>query len=206
MQALKRGGVLSRDFDRHLLTQFCRGCWDNSLITELQLKQRKFNPPLFAEFLLLLRTEEDREAAKELHKKQHLGASRIKVATHAQFANSERSDPVLTQVTQQLAQQLAEIQKQLALLTAGQSPPSLSVSKPTPGRSLGEGQRAGKSPKNPSSVSKPRFCFRCGEDGHIRPQCTNPPNSVLVAVKKKQFSEKQQRWPKPSPSAKRPLN
>ncbi|KAG7521183.1 hypothetical protein JOB18_044225 [Solea senegalensis] len=35
-QAVKRGGVLNKDFDRHLLPQFCRGCWDNFLITELQ--------------------------------------------------------------------------------------------------------------------------------------------------------------------------
>lgn len=75
MQAMKRGGVLNRDFNRHLLTQFCRGCWDNSLITELQLKQWKHNPPSFAEFLLLLRTEEDREAVKAIRMKQHLCAS-----------------------------------------------------------------------------------------------------------------------------------
>lgn len=52
--ALKRGGVLATDLDRHLLNQFCRGCWDNTLISELQLKQHKSCPPSFAEFLLLL--------------------------------------------------------------------------------------------------------------------------------------------------------
>lgn len=33
--ALKRGGVRESDINRHLLTQFCRGCWDNTLIAEL---------------------------------------------------------------------------------------------------------------------------------------------------------------------------
>lgn len=110
MQAMKRGGVLNWDFNRHLLTQFCRGCWDNSLITELQLKQRKHNPPSFAEFLLLLRTEEDREAANAIRMKQHLGTSRSRVATHVQYAYNDGSDKgeigALTHITQQLAQQL----------------------------------------------------------------------------------------------------
>ncbi|KAK7899349.1 hypothetical protein WMY93_020202 [Mugilogobius chulae] len=39
--AVKRGGVLEKDMNKHLLSQFCRGCWDNTLISELQLKQKK---------------------------------------------------------------------------------------------------------------------------------------------------------------------
>lgn len=212
-QAVKRGGVLNKDFGRHLLTQFCRGCWDNSLITELQLKQRKYNPPSFAEFLLLLRTEEDREAAKAIRMKQHLGSSRSRVATHAQYAYTDSAEKgeiaALTNTTQQLAQQLADIQKQLVALTAAQSSLSSSQSaafKSTPGRKLGEGQRAGKPPKNPSSVPKAGYCYRCGEDGHIKTHCDNPPNSALVAAKRKQFTEKQQRWQKSNPTSRHPLN
>lgn len=74
--AVKRDGVLPKDVNKHLLNQFCRGCWDNALISDLRLKQRKFDPPTFAEFLLLLRTEEDREIAKAQRMKQHLGASK----------------------------------------------------------------------------------------------------------------------------------
>lgn len=33
--AVKRGGVIPEEADRHLLRQFCRGCWDNDLISEL---------------------------------------------------------------------------------------------------------------------------------------------------------------------------
>lgn len=56
------------------------------------------------------------------------------VITHAQFAYPERSDKgeiaPLTQATQQLAQQLEDIQKQLALLTAGQSLPVFLLQRP----------------------------------------------------------------------------
>lgn len=84
--AVKREGVLAADTDRHLLNQFCRGCWEDTVISELQLKQRKSKPPTFAEFLLLLRTEEDREAVKAMRMKQHLGSSKQRASTQAQYA------------------------------------------------------------------------------------------------------------------------
>lgn len=33
----RRGGIFAGDLDRQLLKQFIRGCWDNNLISELQL-------------------------------------------------------------------------------------------------------------------------------------------------------------------------
>jgi len=72
-QAVKRGGVASTEQDHNLLRQFCRGCWDSTMLTGLHLEQRKHNPPSFPELLLLLRTEEDRQAAKAVCMRQHLG-------------------------------------------------------------------------------------------------------------------------------------
>lgn len=212
--AVKRGGILATDINRHLLTQFCRGCWDNTLISELQLKQKKYNPPSFAELLLLLRTEEDREAAKAVRMKQHLGSSRPRAATHAQYAYTDTEEKgtcaALATITQQLAQQLVDIQNLLASLTVGQASSKQSAySKPTHVDKLGEGQRAGRvrsSPRNPPSVPKPGYCYRCGEDGHIRTQCDNAPNSALVAAKKKQFTEKQLKWKRSDPASSQSLN
>lgn len=201
--AVKRGGVPATETDRFLLNQFCRGCWDNSLISELQLKQRKSNPPTFAEFLLLLRTEEDREAAKAQRMKQYLGATKSRAASHVQYAfpaTEKTTVSDLAAITQQLTKQLADIQKQLASLTAAQTssrqqPPP----KPTHSSKLGEGQRGGKPTgrslhRNPPSGPKPGYCFQCGEDGHIKSNCDNDPNPTLVAAKKREFTQKQQRW------------
>ena len=209
--AMKRGGVKATELDRHLLNQFCRGCWDNTLISELQLKQRKSHPPSFAELLLLLRTEEDREAAKTQRMKQHLG-SKARAGAHAQYvcATAEESKvDALTTITQQLSQQLAEIQKQLASLTAAQSGSRQPFpSKFSPVSSRTESLRTSKAPtrssyKAPATGPKPGYCYNCGEDGHIKPNCENDPNPSLVATKKKQFSEKQRKWQKsvsdPSP-------
>lgn len=68
----KRDGIVSSDVNKQLLRQFCRECWDRSLITNLQLEQKKDNPPHFAELLLQLRTEEDKQASKATCMKQHL--------------------------------------------------------------------------------------------------------------------------------------
>ncbi|KAK7921985.1 hypothetical protein WMY93_008887 [Mugilogobius chulae] len=205
--AVKRGGVPESAMDRFLLNQFCRGCWNNTLISELQLKQRKSNPPTFSDFLLLLRTEEDREAAKALRMKQHLGSVKPRAATQAQYAYTAAEEKSacddFTTVTQQLAKQLADIQKQLASLTAAQASSRSSASFKSTHKSA-ETQKGGKSiarppNKNPSSGPRPGYCFQCGEDGHIKSNCDNDPNPSLVAAKKKQFNQKQQKWQKLCP-------
>lgn len=192
--AMKRGGVIESEVNRHLLNQFCRGCWDNSLIAELQLKQKKTYPPTFSELLLLLRTEEDREAAKAFRMNQHLGSTRQKVTSHAQFVRADPEDgravTSLINITQQLAQQLADVQRQLAILMASQSKTS-SISK-TPSHSKPHARATNQqSQRLTNTPPKPGYCFRCGEDGHIRPQCENEPNPTLVARKKKKFTSNQ---------------
>ena len=209
--AVKRGGVLSTNIDKHLLNQFCRGCWDNALISDLQLKQRKSEPPSFAELLLLLRTEEDREAAKAQRMKQHLGSSKPRASTHAQYvyaaAEEKSACDNLTIITQQLAKQLADIQTQLNALTAAQS----ASAKSNPGSKFSQPShtsRAAPRPSHRSSSSgpKPGYCYNCGEDGHIKPHCDNDPNPSLVAAKKRQFSEKQKKWQRTNPHGAPSLN
>ncbi|KAK7881963.1 hypothetical protein WMY93_028137 [Mugilogobius chulae] len=130
--AVKRGGVPPAEVDKRLLNQFCRGCWDNTLISELQLKQRKSTPPSFSDLLLLLRTEEDREAAKLLRMKQHLGPAKVK--SQAQYAYSQPEEKSQTATLEQLTRQLADIQRQLTALTAAQSSSKSAAAKPTSSR------------------------------------------------------------------------
>lgn len=199
--AVKRGGVKPSEVNRHLLSQFCRGCWDNSLISELQLKQKKANPPSFAELLLLLRTEEDREASKAQRMKQHLGTSKQRVAAQAQFAVEEDG---VRAARSSLTKQMAEIQQQLASLTAShsaQSGQSYASRGPKPHR-----QRTVPNASAASLSPKPGFCFRCGEDGHIKPQCENRPNSALVSTKRKQLNEKKQKWQQRNQTSNNHLN
>lgn len=108
-----------------MLKQFCCGCWNNSLISSLQLEHRKANSLPFSEFLLLIRTEEDKEAAKSLRMKQHLSLPKAKIQSHLQsiecctdeidtFQNVSSSSAI----TKRMQKQIAELQMQLATLRA----------------------------------------------------------------------------------------
>lgn len=110
-KVLKRGGLLASDADRHLLRQFCRGCWDNALIADLQLERKKENPPSFTELLLQLRTEEDKQTAKETRMKKHLGTSKQRANVHLLAASSIENDISANDVTD-LRNQIAQLQSQ----------------------------------------------------------------------------------------------
>lgn len=90
--AIRRGGVAAAERNRCLLKQFCRGCWDNSLITDLQLEGKRVTSPSFTELVVLIRTAEDKQTLKEERMRKHLGLNRqapiplkLRTATHQQF-------------------------------------------------------------------------------------------------------------------------
>ena len=114
---LKRGGILSTEIEKHLLRQFCRGCWDNSVITNLQLEQKKENPPSFSELLFLLRTEEDRQLSKENRMKKHISSSKQRVQVQSQTACTcgAKSDNDLSGIDD-LRKQMNKLQSQLTSL------------------------------------------------------------------------------------------
>ena len=202
-KVIKRGGLAASDSDRQLLRQFCRGCWSNGLLTCLQLEQKKNNPPPFPELLLSVRSEEDRQAAKSSRMKQHFGANRMKVQSNTLSVEDYATDDDEVIVTpsdpRKLKKQMAKLQAQVASLEASLSSNQASV-KP------GKKQKAKpKTPAegNPSSSPeaklinrKPRpwYCFRCGEDGHIAPSCSNEANPELVEKKRRELKQKQEAW------------
>lgn len=211
---LRRGGVTASDLDRHLLRQFVRGCWDNILIAELQLEQKKQNPPTFAELLLLLRTAEDKRTSKASRMKQHLNVSKPRVSSHYQgiYVQSEEgcnpSQPALDHRSeiQDLKKQIADLQSQLTRITQKDSRKAKSAARPVAPQTASThspaitptSQRLQPHSRdvnnNTSNRPRPWYCFRCGEDGHIKPQCENEPNSSLVAEKRKQLKGKQLAW------------
>lgn len=82
--AVRRGGIDSKETDRQLLKQFYRGCWDNSLLAEVQVELKKKDPPTFAELLLLLRTAEKRQEVKTIRMRKHFTATKQKAISHEQ--------------------------------------------------------------------------------------------------------------------------
>ncbi|XP_030578148.1 NACHT, LRR and PYD domains-containing protein 3-like [Archocentrus centrarchus] len=211
---LRRGGVTASDLDRHLLKQFVRGCWDNILIAELQLEQKKQDPPTFAELLLLLRTAEDKRSSKASRMKQHFNVSKPRVSSHYQGVyvqgeedcSSSQPAPDHRSEIQDLKKQIADLQSQLTRITQKDSrkaksatrplaPPTANTHSPAITHTSQRLQPHSRG-ANDSTSNRPRpwYCFRCGEDGHIKPQCESEPNPSLVAEKRKQLKEKQLAW------------
>lgn len=205
---LRRGGVLAPDVDQQLLKQFCRGCWENSLIVDLQLEQRKKNPPSFAELLLLLRTEEEKQEMKLSRMKQHLGSAKPaysagkRVMSHLQMAHSI-TDSESNNEVEMLKKQIADISAQLNNMSAESQKRKIPKQKTKTVASTAKAEahpvKKNVASQQSSTVrvgSKPRpwYCFQCGEDGHIVSVCENEPNPFLVAEKKKQLRETQAKW------------
>lgn len=204
---VNKGGIASRDFDKQLLKQFCRGCWNSALLTSLQLEQLRSRPPSFAELLLLLRTEEDKQANKASRMKQHLGLVKPKAMLNMQAAHMSYTEgngiPQETEVaflamTKDIQRQIAELQVQVAKLSA------YSPEKPEKKKTTGNTKQKQKT-KNTQLEGqlqqitatvkpKPWYCFKCGEDGHIASTCDNMPNPTLVQIKKAELREKQRAW------------
>lgn len=206
--AVKRGGIVPGESNRQLLKQFCRGCWDNSFIVNLQLEQKKNAPPLFSELLLLLRTEEDRQAAKVSRMKQHLGLSRTKTisnpqSVYASYLNehdvTDHGPEVFPMGTEELRKQIADLQKQLTSLKAANDESCKKASHKASQPKVNKHQEmvaAGSHAQSAVADGKPRpwYCFKCGKDGHIARTCSDVPNALLVEMKKKELREKQRSW------------
>ncbi|KAI7803737.1 putative zinc finger CCHC domain-containing protein 12-like [Triplophysa rosa] len=217
---IKRGGIPPEEADRHLLKQFCRGCWDNDLITELQLEHKRNRPPSFAPLLLMLLTEEDKHTAKVNRMKQHLGSSKQRALMHSQrtwasaeFEEKEVSNMVsLATETQELKKQIAKLQSQLANLATKPKIQKKSTLPEAVDRQ--DKKRAGTAgtesvtPVNKKSTGRPRpwYCFTCGEDGHVASSCTSEPNPALVTTKRKLLREKQLLWDSQNPILNPDLN
>ena len=202
--AVRRGGVSATEVNRLLLNQFCRNCWDNAFLADLQLKQRKDNPPSFAELLLLLRTEEDKHAAKVTRMKQHLGASKQSVTSQLQSVCAYTD----SKETEQLKKQVAALQSELTNLkkTKTEKKDKSANSKVAVDKEQATKAKSQKPEKQPTSSGnsrKPRpwYCFQCGEDGHIKPSCENDPNPSLVTAKRKLLKDKQLQWESQAPSS-----
>lgn len=143
--------------------------------------------------------------------KQHLSTSKPKAYSHYQAASVLSQGectpaPVTVESKSEikdLKRQIADLQLQLTQLTQKSSRRDTAKPnhKPTAPKLPDDNLRPQKFQpcsrnmnNSPVNRPKPWYCFRCGEDGHIKPQCESEPNSTLVALKRKQLKEKQTMW------------
>uniref|UniRef100_A0A674PIW3 CCHC-type domain-containing protein n=1 Tax=Takifugu rubripes TaxID=31033 RepID=A0A674PIW3_TAKRU len=161
---VRQCGIAEGERNRYLLKQFCRGCWNDGLIADLQLERRTSAPPSFAELVLLVRTEEDKQASKHNRMKKHLGlhkqsppAPKVRAMSSPEFSRNSS-------------------------VTARHESPYKRVS------------RQSSSGPTENSRPRPWYCFRCGEDAHLAINCGSEPNPLLVEEKRRLLREKQGQW------------
>lgn len=223
---IAKGGIFAHDADRQLLKQFCRGCWNSLLITSLQLEQLKGKPPSFAELLLLLRTEEDKQASKASRMKQHLGHRgfvKPQVMSNVQAAHMSYPDDVsmsqppehaFLAMTKDIQKQIAELQVQVAKLSPCSSERPVKKKDTVNSKQNTKQKQKTKNTQPEGQLQqitammkpKPWYCFKCGEDGHIASTCENESNPALVQAKKAELREKQRAWGAQNGSTTQQLN
>ncbi|KAK2812112.1 hypothetical protein Q5P01_000074 [Channa striata] len=112
-------GVAKQEADSQLLKQILRGCWDDSLITTLHLKEPIHYPFkdtfTFSKLLFKIRSYERESQLKEIRKKRHMGGSSTRVHTKTLFAGDEPefSNRVSSELDSHTREQLEERIRQL---------------------------------------------------------------------------------------------
>lgn len=197
-EVVEGNGVAKQDADSQLLKQFLRGCWDDSLITTLHLKEPLNVLPkstlTFSQLLFKIRTFEKESQLKEMRKRRHMGGVPTKVHTKTHIATQESGpschnvSPVLdAHNREQLEERIRQLEAELRKNACAQNDHPPRNDRPVrkfPYRAKG----------NPSAPSVPvvrtenltkvgNFCYNCGDDSHMLPQCTNPTDAVLVQKK-----------------------
>ncbi|XP_044859999.1 paraneoplastic antigen Ma1 homolog [Mauremys mutica] len=185
---IRRKGIERSKEHRVRLEQVIRGAiYDDFLIMKLKLVDRLDSPPEFHQLLREVREEEEKRTVRERNK---ISVSRT-VAP-----NQLKEDPCLS-TTEDLHQQLKTLTAQLTELMTSKMPrgslseilpPTLMARKCPPFRP-GRGD-PNREPVKKTLATLPRnkrFCYRCGEDGHISTQCDNSRNEEKVAQRKREL-------------------
>lgn len=196
---VRRGGLEPHEVNKQLLKQFYRGCWDDNLLTELQLELKHKEPPTYAELLLLLRTAENRQEVKNTRMKKHFSATKPKAVSHEQTVTETNADVRQAQSDslEELKKQVADLKSQLAAVVKPKKQATLKTvrtRKPENKKPDHAKPENSPPPSRPSTRPKPWYCFRCGEDGHIVATCESEPNPALVVAKRKELRVRRQIW------------
>ncbi len=169
-RVIHKGGIAVEKGNYTLLNQFLKGTlFDQMLLVDLHLRDQLESPPTYLSLLGIVRREEETHFARNQKAK----------STKRQAQCHQVETPNQPTLDSRLARVEEAISKLTTSLTA--APPSATASVCA--------QQASETPSNhrttqPSTDSggptRPVFCYQCGEDGHIKRRCNNPPNPEAV--------------------------
>lgn len=162
-RAIRKGGADPGRADYLRLQKFIRSVYDEMLLVSLRLRDCLPNPPSFINLLSQVRRYEEEVA----HKRSRRPLKGRSLQTMASSNGDSLTHP-------DLEDRMAKLEAQLS--SRHDPPPPL--------MDFTSLQAVSSNNMYPSQMPSPRFfCYKCGEDGHIRRSCQNPPNLTLVNQK-----------------------
>lgn len=182
-EVIKEHGATLHQMPKLILGQFIRGSRDDELILKLRLDEKKFNPPDFPELMTAVRREEARRTERKLRfGKNQKAAARSRAAQ----ARTEEEDGLQTE---QLTSRLSKLETLCGKLTTS---PEVTPEVDSEPEVVAQLQRRLATVEDQLNKVKKNsfFCYRCGLDGHMAPECENKGNKELVDQKKSQRAER----------------
>ena len=163
-----------------MIKQFNQGCVDETLITRLRLEEKESSPPDFATLLMMVRKEEAKRTKKMLL---------LKMAKSQQV---QAAEPSVNKEMETLRRELASLKEQVS---GRKHEGEVSMAEEVRQLRHDVSNMCHSVPKqvvpamkqipNPK-LPRRRFCFKCGEFGHMVWDCKNGANPLLVT---KRFEE-----------------
>lgn len=153
-EIVDRDGLTHRALPECLLRQFVRGCSDEDLIVKLRLEDIISRPPEFPDLMERIRREEARRTERKLRLKRAKVNSCFTVVDEPKIEQQNEAE--------KLRQRIKELEAEKVVA-----------------ESLA--QRVNRLEE--SNKKDSRFCFRCGEDGHMAYDCVAVANKTLVEEK-----------------------
>ena len=177
----QHAGAISRaDGPISLIKQFNQGCVDETLITRLRLEEKESNPPDFATLLMMVRKEEAKRTKKMLLLKM-AKAQQVQAAEPIVNAEMENLKRELASLKEQVRGRNREDEVSMAEEVRHLRQEVSNMCQSVPNQ-VDPPKKQAPNPKLP----RRRFCFKCGEFGHMVWDCKNGANPLLVT---KRFEE-----------------
>ena len=191
------GEIAGENEFRDLLRQFCRGSYEDQLITNLCLESAPDRFDDFCGLLAAVRNEEIRRNDKSARlarvqksKTKAVALTETVGLQHSPASNGQRSSKPDEQslqktLTDALALQTEAIITGIKALGLGHGNGETIAEKPTEG-AHGKRSQADASGESHTGIyqqktqRRPFYCYNCGRDGHMRQTCNNPTDIDLV--------------------------
>lgn len=177
-EIVERDGISIRALPENLIRQFVRGCSDEELITKLRLEDFVDDPPDFPTLVECIRKEEARRTERRLRLKRVSRTNSCASVVEKKPDNTVPSNTSAKQdgETEKLKERIRELEKER--VQAESLVQRVNILE--------------------ESVSRRdnKFCFRCGNDGHMAWDCSAPPNRALVEEKSKARRQRRQGNPR----------